>query len=287
MTVVWSGDFPDPYVLRVGTSFLAFGTETAGIDVQVMASPDLRSWTHLGNALAALPTWARPGHTWSPAVLPRDHGYVLYYVARLRGEERQAISCAVAERPEGPYVDRSSTPLVYQRSRGGSIDPDPFVDTDGRAYLVWKSEDNAFGRRTSLWVRELTVDGLGFSGRAVRLRRPAASWEDPLVEAPCLVRAGSRLHLLYSVGRWESRGYGVGHAVGTSPTGPFRVSSQAGPWLSGSHGPGGQSVVTDASGGLHLAYHGWRDGIVGYAAGGVRALHVDPLDLTGGVPRLG
>jgi beta-xylosidase len=287
MTVVWAGDFPDPSVLRTGSSYLAFATETAGIDVQVMASPDLRSWTHRGNALAGLPAWARSGHTWSPVVLERPNGYVLYYVARVRGEERQAISVAVADRPEGPYVDRSSAPLVYQRSRAGSIDPDPFVDTDGRAYLIWKSEDNAFGRRTALWVRELAADGLGFAGRPVRVRRRPAAWEESLVEAPCLVRVGAQVHLLYSVGRWESAGYGVGHAVGTGPTGPFRVSSEAGPWLSGRHGPGGQSVVTDRAGHLHLAYHGWLDGVVGYAAGGVRALHVDPLDLSAGVPRLG
>ncbi|MGI8536096.1 MAG: glycoside hydrolase family 43 protein [Mycobacteriales bacterium] len=287
MTVVYAGDFPDPYVLRTGSSYLAFATETRGLDVQVMASPDLHSWTHLGNALAALPSWAQAGHTWSPAVLERPHGYVLYYATRLAVEGRQAISVAVADRPEGPYVDRSSAPLVYQRSRGGSIDPDPFVDEDGRAYLVWKSDDNAFGRRSSLWVRELTADGLGFSGRPVRVLKHALAWEQPLVEAPCLVRVGSQVHLLYSAGQWESRAYGVGHAVGTRPTGPFRVTTQEGPWLSGTYGPGGQSVVEDVSGGLQLAYHGWLDGLVGYARGGVRALHVDPLDLAGGVPRLG
>ena len=58
------------------------------------------------------------------------------------------------------------------------------------------------------------------------------------------------------------------------------------PWLRGPHGPGGQSVVADAAGRLHLAYHAWLDGRVGYRAGGVRALHVDPLDLSGESPRL-
>ncbi len=286
MTVVWAGDFPDPFVLRVGSSYLAFATETAGIDVQVMASPDLRTWTHLGNALAAVPPWAERGHTWSPAVLERAHGFVLYYATRLASEGRQALSVAVADRPEGPYVDRTSAPLVYQRTRGGSIDPDTFVDDDGRAYLVWKSEDNAFGGRTWMWVRELTLDGLGFSGRPVRIRRPASTWERTLVEAPCLFRVGSQVHLLFSGGRWDTPEYGVGHAVGPGATGPFLVTTRSGPWLSGPHGPGGQSVVTDPFGGLHLAYHGWLDGVHGYGRGGVRALHVDPLDVSEGTPRL-
>ncbi len=287
MTVVWAADFPDPYVLRVGSSYFAFATQTRDLDVQVMSSPDLHTWTHLGNALSALPAWAQPGHTWSPAVLARPDGYVLYYATRFAREGRQAISVAVSDRPEGPYLDRSFAPLVYQRSLGGSIDPDPFVDADGRAYLVWKSEDNAIGGRSSLWIRELRPDGLGFDGRPVRILRHALVWERPLVEAPCLVRVGDVVHLLYSAGWWESPGYGVGHAAAVGPTGPFDVTTTTGPWLSGEHGPGGQSVVEDVSGGLRLAYHGWLDGVVGYARGGVRALHLDPLDLVTGVPRLG
>ncbi len=287
MTVLWSGDFPDPFVLRVGASYLAFATETAGIDVQVMASPDLRTWTHLGNALGGLPPWAGRGHTWSPAVLERRHGFVLYYATRFVAEGRQALSVAVADRPEGPYVDRSSSPLVYQRTRGGSIDPDTFVDADGRAYLVWKSDDNAFGGRTWMWVRELTEDGLGFSGRPVRVRRPMSAWERRLVEAPCLTRFGGQVHLLFSGGLWDTGGYGVGHAVGATPTGPFVVTTRDGPWLSGPHGPGGQSVVESPPGRLHLAYHGWLDGVHGYDRGGVRVLHIDPLDLSGVTPRLG
>ncbi len=286
VTVVWRGDFPDPFVLRSHGRYYAYATETGGLDVQVMTSPDLRSWSHLGNALAALPRWAEPGHTWSPAVLERPHGYVLYYATRLRAEHRQALSVAVADRPEGPFTDTSTAPLVYQRSRGGSIDPDPFVDVDGTAYLLWKSDDNALGGRTVLWVRRLRPDGLGFGGRPVKVLRHRFGWESPLVEAPSLVRAGDRYHLLYSAGRWESSTYGVGHATGPAPTGPFTVTSQDGPWLHGPHGPGGQCVVEDAGGRLHLAYHAWLDDRVGYAQGGVRALHVDALDLSQREPRL-
>lgn len=283
MTVVWRGDFPDPFLLRAEGRWYAYGTQTRDVDVQVMTSPDLRTWTHLGNALAALPRWAAPGHTWSPAVLRTPYGWVLHYAARLRGTDRQALSVAVADRPEGPYVDTSAAPLVYQRSRGGSIDPDPFVDADGTAYLVWKSEDNALGGRTVLWARRLRPDGLGVAGRAVKLLRQAPG--GPLVEGPCLVRQGGTHHLLFSAGGWESSGYGVGHAVGSGPTGPF-TPSPGGPWLHGPDGPGGQSVARGDDGQLHLAYHAWLDGRVGYAAGGVRALHVDRLDLTREVPRL-
>ena len=40
-------------------------------------------------------------------------------------------------------MDMSTAPLIYQLSLGGSIDPSPFVDADGAAYLVWKADANA------------------------------------------------------------------------------------------------------------------------------------------------
>lgn len=162
---------------------------------------------------------------------------------------------------------------------------DPFVDVDGTAYLTWKSDDNAVGRRSSLWVRRLAPDGLGFAGRAARLLRHTQPWERPLVEAPSITLLRGRYHLLYSAGAWQSAGYGIGHAVAGSVTGPYALSSVERPWLSGLDGPGGQSVVTGPDGRLYLARHGWL-GPIGYRAGGVRALHVDPLDLSGPSPRL-
>ena len=288
MTLVHAGDAPDPHLVRDGAGWLVLTTQAGGRDVPVLVSDDLRTWRPAGEALPVLPGWAAPGATWSPSVLARAGGPVLYVALRHRGTGRQAVAACVAEPgagPAGPYRDALGLPLVHQVGRGGSIDPFPFVDLDGRAYLVWKSDDNAVGRRSSLWVRRLRDDGLGFAGRAVRVLRHELVWERPLVEAPALVRVGADYHLLYSAGAWESPGYALGHAVGPSPTGPFRVTTQQGPWLSGQDGPGGASVAADDDGRLWLARHAWV-GPVGYRAGGVRALHVDPLDLSGPVPRL-
>ena len=71
---VYGGDFPDPSVLQVGGSYWAYSTGSAGRNLQVMSSPDLRTWTVPVDPLPVLPSWARPGFTWAPDSLPRWAG---------------------------------------------------------------------------------------------------------------------------------------------------------------------------------------------------------------------
>jgi beta-xylosidase len=197
---------------------------------------------------------------------------------------------ATAAGPLGPFVDRSDGPLVFQAERGGSIDPSPFVDADGRAYLVWKSDDNAVGGGASLWGAPLRADGLELEVPPVELLRHEAGWEAPLVEAPSLARVGEGTYVLfYSGGWWESDGYAVGYATGPSPLGPFRKETPDGPWLAsapGMAGPGGAEVFVAADGEWRIAFHAWTPPRVGYDRGGVRSLWIERLDFHGGTPRI-
>jgi hypothetical protein len=197
---------------------------------------------------------------------------------------------ATAPDPGGPFVDRSGGPLIFQEDRGGSIDPSPFVDADGSASLLWKSDDNAIGRPPSLWGAPLQPDGLGLAGPPVELLRHDAAWEEPLVEAPSLARVAEGCYLLfYSGGWWESDGYGVGYATGAGPLGPFRKETEAEPWLAsepGMAGPGGAEVFTAADGGWHIAFHAWTPPRVGYDDGGQRSLWIERLVFDDGRPAL-
>ena len=284
---VYAPDFPDPHVLRVESTYYAYATNVGGTNVQVISSPDLVSWTSLGDALPELPRWAQAGFTWAPEVCSYDGGYLLYYTVREPASGRQAISVAAGSRPEGPFVDRSATPLVFQLDRGGSIDPSPFVDGDD-LYLFWKSDDNALHRPSALWGQRVTAGGLALTGEPTWLLSHDRPWERPLIEAPSMVRWGDTYFLFYSANWWESVNYAIGYATGSTPLGPFDKVTRDGPWVSSrgqAAGTGGQAFFTDADGELRMAYHAWHHK-VGYANGGTRSLWVGRVRFVDGAPVL-
>ena len=287
---VYDGDFPDPFVLVVGDRYFAYGTQTGDMNLQVMESADLVGWQHRGDPLPELPPWAARGNTWAPSVLERSGSYVMYYVVRYEAAGRQAISVATASNPAGPFEDRSSEPLIFQEDHTGSIDPSPFVDEDGTAYLLWKGDDNAVDLPASLWGAPLQPDGLTLAAEPTELLRLDAAWEQPLVEAPSLARVGEGTYVLfYSGGWWENDSYAIGYATGRGPLGPFHKDTETGPWLAseeGRAGPGGAEVFTDTDGGWHLAFHAWTPPNVGYENGGARSLWIEPIDFADGRPVL-
>jgi beta-xylosidase len=217
-------------------------------------------------------------------VLRRPGGLVLYFVARSRATGGQCIGAATSTSATGPFNSTSPEPLVCQPELGGSIDPHPFVDTDGTAYLLWKADGNAIGRASTLFSQRLRPDGLALEGQATPLLHNGAAWEAPLVENPALARVGGRYVLLYSGGWWESAGYAIGYATCDSPLGPCaKVTTEHPLHTSGGGvaGPGGASVITGPAGDMWLAHHGWTQDAVGYGSGGTRSLHFTPLHWDG------
>ncbi len=280
--------FADPFVLVVGDVYYAYATNAGGVNVQVRSSADLADWVSLPDALPALPGWAGPNFTWSPSVLPRSGGYVLYYAVRQTSTGRQVISAATSPTPDGPFVDSSAAPLIAQAELGGSIDPSPYVDADGTAYLLWKSDANAIGRPSSLWIQPVADDGLALTGSPSRLLDVGERWERPLIEAPCLVAHAGTYHLFYSANWWDTRSYAVGYATSARLLGPYVKQTEDGPWFASDgqvDGPGGQELFVDSHGGWRMAYHGWPAGGAG-ARGAARSLRIVPVSFGSGRPEV-
>ncbi|HXR42977.1 MAG TPA: glycoside hydrolase family 43 protein, partial [Acidothermaceae bacterium] len=184
---VYDADFPDPGVIRVGDTYHAFGTQGGSSNIQTLTSRDLVHWTPGPDALPELGSWATAGNTWAPEVIQIGDEFHMYYVARADKQGVQCIGHAVSSVPGGPYHDDSTAPLVCQEPIGGSIDPNPFRDNDGKLYLIWKNDGNCCGAPVNLWAQELGADGKTLIGVPRRLMSNTKGWQGNLVEAPEMV----------------------------------------------------------------------------------------------------
>jgi beta-xylosidase len=286
---VLAEDFPDPFILRQGSTYFAFATNGGASNIQAASSTDLAHWTVLGDALPNLPVWAVPnaGLTWAPAILQTGPAtFTMYYTARDAASGFQCVSSAASSSPAGPYVDSSASAFVCQvsgaQSLCGSIDPSAFVDTDGTAYLVWKSDENAAAcaRPTRLWSAPLGADGKSLSGPPTQLLITDQAWQQGIIEGPAMTMVGGTYYLLYSANNYQSSAYAMGYATCLSPSGPCKNVSVDAPAISSGGsalGPGGGAFFDDALGAHWLVYHGWTAPTTTYAGGGMRSLRVDRL----------
>jgi len=281
---VYSGDFPDPDVISVGPVFWAYGTGTHGLNLQVVSSTDLLKGVKPTEALPTLPAWAVAGRTWAPGVIWLTYAYVMYYTVHDRASGDQCISVATSPTPRGPFVDRSSGPLVCQTNEGGSIDPFPFIAPDGHLYLLWKSDNNSTGLPSSeLWAQALAPGGFAVSGQPTVLLGDTSSWEWPVIEAPAMMAIGGRYYVFFDGNLWYTKMSGIGYGVCSSPLGPCTDASPSGAWLATSGaiaGPAGPAPFRSASGGPFLAFNSWGGG-VGYPAG-TRGVWLAPLGFAAG-----
>lgn len=284
----YAGDFPDPSITVIGGSYWAYSTGSGGRNLQVMSSPDLTTWTEPVDPLPALPSWAQPGFTWAPDVLSAGGTVLMYYTARDAASGRQCVSVATSATPQGPFTDGSSAPLLCQLPNGGSIDASPVVTSAG-TYLVWKSDDNALGRRTHLWSQRLSSDGRSLVGSPSLLLSADAGWQGSVIEGPSMVQVGAVYYLFYGANAWDSANAAIGYAWCVSPLGPCLNASILAPWMASREtalGPSGPDVFVDASGATRIAYHAWTNG-VGYKNNGARSLWVDPLAFVALFPSAG
>jgi hypothetical protein len=259
-------NFPDPFLLRVGTTYYAYATSTGEKNLPVLTSKDLFNWFPAGSgeAMPRAPVWAvndpLRGQQWAPAVVALAGRYVAYSSWEIAAG-RRCISAAWGSSPAGPFTDVGA-PLDCGWDPAGAIDPEPFVGPNGVPYLLWKSEGQRNVAPTRIWSRQLSSNGLSFAPGTLPnlLLTTALAWEQPLIENPSMVLWKGSYHLAYSAGPWESPSYAMGIARCSGPAGPC-VRSRTTPLIPNDPsqtGAGGGSFFVDASGGLRIAYHAWN-----------------------------
>jgi Glycosyl hydrolases family 43 len=302
------GQVADPMVLDRGASHSSYVVYATGGGFPMAKSSDLVHWSDAGPAMPARPGWAQQTgdyNPWAPSVLERPQAcpgsaagpcFLMFYGSKHASLDPPAncIGVATSPVPTGPFADRgplqdgagsldqSGRPIGCGDDGGYSnIDPAPFVDAGGAAYLYLSTGHRCPApapHAACAWDRTISViplsaDRLRAAGPRTPLFASGAAWESAVVENPWMRRRNGVYELFYSGGIY-SGAYGMGYATGPSPTGPF-AKAAGNPVLRDSaevKSAGGGSLVTGPGGGTWVAYHGRA---LSYTA--VRDLRIDPV----------
>lgn len=278
---VWDGYFADPFVLKRGNQYFAYGTaeqQANGRWFPVLRSTDLVHWTPLGGVLEPLADSVKYSSYWAPEVVENDGHFFLYYSAGGPSGEHQQLRVAIADKPEGPFLDEGK---VLIPDEPFSIDGHPFQDPKtGRWYLFF-AKDYFDGRvGTGIAMIELGADMKSVIGYPRAVVRPHFDWqiaerqkfcynrtweEWHRCEGPSVIYHYGRYYCLYTGGRPNSPTYGVGFAVADSIFGPWADKADTeGPSVLAAVpgkvlGPGHSSVTVLPNGFSQVAvYHAWN-----------------------------
>ncbi len=183
-------------------------------DWQCYSSTDMVNWTDHGT-IASLKTfpWAvQSNDAWAPQAIERDGKFYFYAPVSVPGWPKNVLAVAVADSPLGPYKDAIGKPLVGPET--GFIDPSPFIDDDGQAYLYWGNPN--------VWYVKLNDDMVSYSGDVIKDPDFAKVEGEPdpyhFQEGPWLYKRDGRYYMAYASTCCPE---GIGYAMGDSPAGPW------------------------------------------------------------------
>lgn len=279
----YSGDFPDPWILRIGSRYIAYSTTSYGLNLPTLTSTNLRTWVArpatddapAGDGLPRTPVWSagteRPdgrfrAPSWAPSVTKLGrHRFVLAYATEIADSapgQRMCVSLATSRSPIGPFVDRTTGPTVCPRR--GAIDPQVFVAPTGRPWLVWKAD---------LYPAKLFTRPMNLAATRLRPSKPrrllakvSQPWEGSIIENPAMIRHKKRYYLFYSANSYASTRYATSYLICKSWKGDCHKPRKWPLLATGGTiaGPGGPAPFVNHRGRLRLGYHAWTVGKVGY-----------------------
>jgi beta-xylosidase len=153
---VLHADYSDPDVVRVGSDYYLTASSFQDIPgLPILHSRDLVNWQLISYALprqqpAAVFDVPQHGYgVWAPCLHYQKGQFYLFW-----GDPDYGIYMVQAPRATGPW----SAPTLVLGGKG-LIDPSPFWDDDGRAYLVHGWAGSRAGVNSLLTLHQLAPDG--------------------------------------------------------------------------------------------------------------------------------
>ena len=312
--------FGDPFVIQAADgNFYMYGT-TEGINgFRVYSSDDLVRWEDRGVAYQKSDSSWGKDCFWAPEVYFFNNRYYMFYSANQKYNPNNElevfrIGVAVADNPEGPFVDISDKPLFDPGYP--VIDANVLKDDNGRFYLYfsrccykhsveselsdWARKNKLFDEIEESWVYgvELKPDFSGIIGEPIALLTPPSNmndsqteWESRSVtsgevnrrwtEGSFALKHGGKYYIMYSANFFGGEHYAVGYATSDNPLGPFE-KSEDNPVLQKNtekggnvSGTGHNMVLTLKDGSMYCVYHGRTT-----ATGNRRMVFIDRMEIS-------
>lgn len=207
---ILEGFTADPSIRVFGDTYYVYPTSDKPnwqtTDFSVWSSKNLVDWKKERMVLDVAHdlSWAR-NEAWAPDAIERNGQYYFYFCAA------QRIGVAKANSPLGPFVDALGKPLIEKGSgvQTNTIDPYPFIDDDGQAYLY-------YGNGKIANVYKLKADMVTLDGPPVGI--PLPQFREGIV----VFKRGGKYYFMWSIDDARSPDYRVGWGVADSPLGPVR-----------------------------------------------------------------
>ena len=178
-------------------------------DYHVFSSANLSEWTDHGVIVSqnSVPWVDSTGYSmWAPDCIAKNGKYYFYFPARPKDGRFFAIGVAVADKPYGPFIPQ---PEPIENVRG--IDPNPFIDKDGQAYLYWSARN--------IYVAKLKDNMLELASEPLVIENLP---DKGLKEGPYMFERSGIYYLTYP--HVENKTERLEYATGNNPMGPFKVT---------------------------------------------------------------
>ena len=159
-------DYSDPDAIRVGDDYyLTASSFNCVPGLPILHSRDLVNWELIGHALQKQPPFEvfskvqHGGGVWAPCIRYHNNEFYIFYP-----DPDFGIYCVKSTNPAGPWSD----PLLVQPGKG-LIDPSPFWDEDGNAYLVYALAGSRAGVKSVIMISRMAKDATKLTGSSVML----------------------------------------------------------------------------------------------------------------------
>jgi len=188
------GDYSDPDVIRHGDDFyLVASSFHCAPGLPILHSKDLVNWQILGHVFQnyPLPGFELPQHgngVWAPSLRFHNGEFHIFF-----GDPDAGIFMTKARHPAGPWQ-----PLHLVHKARGWIDPCPFWDDDGSAYLVHAWAKSRSGIKSVLNISRMSPDGAQLLDEGKRVFDGAI--DHPTIEGPKLYKRNGFYYIFAPAG---------------------------------------------------------------------------------------